>query len=106
MLETWVQSLGCKDPLEKGKATHSSIWAWSEIQGLYSPWDHKELDLTERLSLSPTFSSSLEPTKSSGPHTLLHNPPLPSSPVGLLDSFHLFCPFPRPNPGASLVAQW
>ena len=26
--ETWVQSLGWKDPLEKGKATHSSILAW------------------------------------------------------------------------------
>ena len=25
--ETWVQSLGWKDPLEKGKATHSSILA-------------------------------------------------------------------------------
>ena len=28
MQETWVQSLSCKDPLEKGKATHSSILAW------------------------------------------------------------------------------
>ena len=26
--ETWVQSLGGKDPLEKGIATHSSILAW------------------------------------------------------------------------------
>ena len=26
--ETQVQSLGCKDPLEKGMATHSSILAW------------------------------------------------------------------------------
>ena len=26
--ETWVQSLGWEDPLEKGKATHSSILAW------------------------------------------------------------------------------
>ena len=26
--ETWVQSLGWKDPLEKGMATHSSIIAW------------------------------------------------------------------------------
>ena len=26
--ETWVQSLGCKEPLEKGKATHSSILVW------------------------------------------------------------------------------
>ena len=26
--ETWVQSLGLEDPLEKGMATHSSIVAW------------------------------------------------------------------------------
>ena len=36
--ETWVQSLGCEDPLEKGKATHSSItlpWRipWTEEPG-------------------------------------------------------------------------
>ena len=28
MRETWVRSLGYEDPLEKGKATHSSILAW------------------------------------------------------------------------------
>ena len=28
MRETWVRSLGQEDPLEKGKATHSSILAW------------------------------------------------------------------------------
>ena len=28
MRETWVQSMGCKDPLEEGMATHSSILAW------------------------------------------------------------------------------
>ena len=28
MQETWVQSLGWEDPLEKGKATRSSILAW------------------------------------------------------------------------------
>ena len=27
--ETWVQSLGLEDPLEKGMATHSSILAWT-----------------------------------------------------------------------------
>ena len=32
MWETWVRSLGWEDPLEKGKATHSSILAWR------SPW--------------------------------------------------------------------
>ena len=26
--ETWVQSLGWEDPLEKGMAAHSSILAW------------------------------------------------------------------------------
>ena len=26
--ETWVQSLGLEDPLEKGKVIHSSILAW------------------------------------------------------------------------------
>ena len=28
MWETWVQSLGQEDPLEKGMAPHSSILAW------------------------------------------------------------------------------
>ena len=28
MWETWVRSLGLENPLEKGKATHSSILAW------------------------------------------------------------------------------
>ena len=28
MRETWVQSLGWEDPLEEGKATHSSVLAW------------------------------------------------------------------------------
>ena len=26
--ETWIRSLGREDPLEKGKATHSSLVAW------------------------------------------------------------------------------
>ena len=38
--ETWVRSLVWEDPLEKGKATHSSILAW-KIHGLYSPWGCK-----------------------------------------------------------------
>ena len=28
MQDTWVLSLGWEDPLEKGKASHSSILAW------------------------------------------------------------------------------
>jgi len=56
MRETWVQSLDWEDPLEKGKATHSSSLAWI-FHGLYSPWGHKELDTTERLSLSNFFGT-------------------------------------------------
>ena len=88
MQETPVQFLGWEDPLEKGKATHSSIlgfpcgsagkestcnvrdldstlgWEdplekrkattpvfWpGEFHGLYSPWGHKEPDMTERFT--------------------------------------------------------
>ena len=33
MWETWVQSLGWEDPLEKETATHSSIFAWRNLMG-------------------------------------------------------------------------
>ena len=46
MWETWVQSLGGEDPLEKGKATQSSFWP-GEFRGLCSPWGRKESDTTE-----------------------------------------------------------
>ena len=43
MWETWVQSLGWEDPLEKEEATHSSILAWRipwiEDRAGYSSWD-------------------------------------------------------------------
>ena len=43
--------LGWEDPLEREMATHSSILTW-EIPGQrslvgYSPWGHRELDMTE-----------------------------------------------------------
>ena len=51
MQETWVRSLVWEDPLEKGKATHSSILAW-RIPGTSIPWGHKESDTTEQLPLT------------------------------------------------------
>ena len=39
----------------EGNATHSSILAWGI---LWSPWDHKVLDMTERLTLL-TFNGHL-----------------------------------------------
>ena len=42
MWETWVRSLGWEDPLEKGKATHSSIlvWRipWTVVHGVAKSW--------------------------------------------------------------------
>ena len=53
-LEIAIQSLGQEDPLEKEMATHSSIFSWripwvKEPRG-YSPWGHKESDMTEQLA--------------------------------------------------------
>ena len=57
MQETWIQSLGQEDPLEKGMATHSSILAWripwTEKPGrLYGPWGCKKSDKTEWITIS------------------------------------------------------
>ena len=48
MQETWVPSLGWEDPLEKGKATHSSILAWR------IPMDKGTWRTTVRVSQSDT----------------------------------------------------
>ena len=53
MQETWVQSLGQEDLLEKEMATHSAVFLSRESHGQrslegYSPWGHKELDTAER----------------------------------------------------------
>ena len=44
MQETWVQSLGWEDPLEKEMATHSSILTWR------IPWTEKPGGFPETLS--------------------------------------------------------
>ena len=56
MWETWVQSPGREDLLEKEMATHSSILP-GKSHGQrslvdYSPWGQKELDTTEQLKRS------------------------------------------------------
>ena len=56
MQETQVHSLGREDPLEEEMANHSSILAWkipwTEEPGGLHPWDCKESDMAERLTLS------------------------------------------------------
>ena len=54
--ETWVQSLGREDPLEKEMATHSSILAWriqwtEEPGGLQSTGSQRLSDFTHSLPL-------------------------------------------------------
>ena len=49
--EARLRSLGWDDPLEKGKAVHSSVLVW-RVHGLCSPWGRKESDTTEPLSRS------------------------------------------------------
>ena len=55
ILETRVQFLGQEDSLEKEMATHSSILAWripwTEEPGRLELMGHKELNMTERLTL-------------------------------------------------------
>ena len=56
--ETQVRSLGQKDPVEKEMATCSSILVKENLLdrgawwATYSPWGHKESDMTEWLTLS------------------------------------------------------
>ena len=50
MRETWIQSLGWEDPLEKGMTTHFSILAWripkdrgawrATVHGVTKSWTH------------------------------------------------------------------
>ena len=54
MQETWVQSPCWEDPLEKGKASHSSIVAWrfpshggAWQATVHIPWGHKDVDMTK-----------------------------------------------------------
>ena len=49
--ETWVRSLNGEEPLKKGMAT-TPVFLPGESYGQrslvgYSPWDHKESDMTE-----------------------------------------------------------
>ena len=44
--ETWVQSLGWEDPWRWERLPTPVFWL-REFHGLYSPWGHKESDVTE-----------------------------------------------------------
>ena len=79
MRETWVRSLGWEDPLEKRKATHSSILAWRIL------WT--------------TYASALSIGRPGAwPASLLRVPLLPTSPIPITDfSQEPHC-LPAPQP--------
>ena len=60
MQETWVQSLGWKDLLEKEMATHSNILAWRipqrEEPGRLQSMGSQRVGMIERLTLSHFYS--------------------------------------------------
>ena len=80
--ETWVQSLGWEDPLEKGTATHSNIMAWripwtispsNEYSGLISyrmDWFDLLVVQGTLKSLLQHYSSKASILHSLGPHGL------------------------------------
>ena len=78
MRETWVQSLGWKDPLERERLPTPVFWP-GEFHGLYRPWGHKESDRTKWLSIlfsKDTYStdSTLLGSGCLPLYTLLHRP--------------------------------
>ena len=58
MWEPWVQSLGWEDPLE---ILPGELHGQRSLVG-YNPWDHKELDTTEQLSLHLYIYTQFKPT--------------------------------------------
>ena len=62
--ETWVQSLGQEDPLEKEMAAHSCILAWkipwTEQPGGCSPWYHKRVRHNFDKSVTTTIHDILK----------------------------------------------
>ena len=77
MQETWVRSLGRKDPLEKEMATHSSILAWripwteeqAIVHGVTKSWTPlKRLSMQFKNLLPGTSASKLVPASNQSLH--------------------------------------
>ena len=72
MWETWVQSLGWENPLEKGIATHSSILAWR------IPWTEEPGGLQSMKS--QRVGHDWVPQHSTHGEVVIAGPPYPSFP--------------------------
>ena len=65
MWETWVQSLGWEDTLEKGKATHSSILAWRVPWTIQAMESQRVRHAWATFTFTFTFKNNKLPAKSS-----------------------------------------
>ena len=85
MRETWVQSLGQEDPMEKEMATHSSTLAWK------TPWTEEPDRLQsmglQRVGQDEVTSFSLSPSKYPHLTTMILHYNIPHS---LLKTLHVF----------------
>ena len=85
MRETWVQTLGWEDPLEKGKAAHSSILEDSMAGGV---WQATDPGVTKRRTRLSDFQFRS----------------FPAGPLGAFNSGFDYKPLvlgPSPHPGTS-----
>ena len=124
MQETWVQSLGQEDPLEKEMATHSNTLAWKipwveEPGRLQSAWSQRvghdwatELNWTdlkvflciEFLSFSQSVSSVAQSCLTLRPHESQHTrPPCPSPTPGVHSDSRPLSPWCHPAISSSVV---
>ena len=91
MQETWVRSLGQEDPLEKEKATHSSILAWkipwTEGPGRLQTMGLQRVGHNWVTSLFHTYICSVLDL----PPTLLSHPSRSSQSTGLSSLFYTVC---------------
>ena len=81
VLETWVRSLGCEDPLEEGKATQSSILAWRipMDRGAWQATVHRVMKSRTHLSCKAHVASSESFTKLYNVNIRLYLRPLNTS---------------------------
>ena len=97
MQETWVRSLGWEDPLEKGKATHSSILAWR------IPWTVQSMVLQRVRHDWATFTFTFQRRDS---HALLHSSAHVSSSIAQPICPPLFCAVAKDFPGSTSTWLW
>ena len=92
MCETWIQSLGWEEPLEKGRATHSSILAWRiswTVQSMGSQRHQlSDFHFTPHYFAEGLYSQSY---RFSSSHVWMENWTIKKAECQRTDAFELWC---------------